>query len=210
VGAPVKAPILDSGEAVLPRQARSIERRAKLIDAARALFSEKGYEATSIDDIATRAGTAVGAFYNYFRSKRQLLIVLMNELLEKLAAVDLHPKSAKDVQQGLREFLAEVFKADLEYYGVIRAWQEATLADAELAEMQRTIETWTERRILRVFQLLQKMPRARKGHDLAPFARMMDRHFWSMLARGASATPRTFHREVRVAADVIYHYLFLG
>jgi hypothetical protein len=37
---------------------------------------------------------------------------------------------------------------------------------------------------------------------------MMDRHFWSLLARGASLPRRDFDREVRIAADVIYHYLF--
>jgi hypothetical protein len=37
---------------------------------------------------------------------------------------------------------------------------------------------------------------------------MMDRHFWSLLARGSSLNERDFDREIRTAADVIYHYLF--
>jgi AcrR family transcriptional regulator len=48
------------------------------------LFSRDGYEAASIAAIAKRAGIAIGGFYQYFGSKRQLLLVLMNEFLQKL------------------------------------------------------------------------------------------------------------------------------
>ncbi len=37
---------------------------------------------------------------------------------------------------------------------------------------------------------------------------MMDRQFWSLLARGSRMAPEDFDREVALAADVIYHYLF--
>jgi AcrR family transcriptional regulator len=191
-----------------PKQARSIEKRKKLLRAARMLFAEKGYEATSIQQIAAKSGTAAGAFYTYFPSKRQLLVVLMNELLQRLASLSLQPAGGADVRVGLRNFLARVFRADREYYGVVRAWQEAALSDAALGAMQRTIEAWTHGRILGVFQLLQRHLKARRDCDLAAFARMMDRHFWSLLARGSQLSPRDFDHEVALAADVIYHYLF--
>jgi AcrR family transcriptional regulator len=110
-----------------PSQARSLATRKKLLDAGRHLFAEQGYHAASVQAIASRAGTAAGAFYTYFRSKRQLLIVLMNELLERLRDLDLRPTggaAGADARSGLRSFLAAVFRADLEYYGVVRAWQD--------------------------------------------------------------------------------------
>jgi len=192
-----------------PRQARSLASRKKLLEAGRSLFAEQGYHATSVQEITARAGTAAGAFYTYFRSKRQLLIVLMNELLERLSSLNLRPTGGgADVRSGLRSFLAAVFRADLEYYGVVRAWQEAALTDAGLGRMQTAIESWTNARVLGVFRLLQNHPSARRDVDLPAFARMMDRHFWSILARGASLPKRDFGREVRTAADVVYHYLF--
>jgi AcrR family transcriptional regulator len=194
-----------------PRQARSLSTRKKLLEAGRNLFAEQGYDATSIQAITARAGMASGAFYTYFRSKRQLLIVLMSELLGRLGNLDLRPKggaSGSDARAGLRTFLAAVFRADFEYYGVMRAWQEAALTDAGLGRVQTTIESWTNGRILGVFRLLQNLPNARRDVDLPAFARMMDRHFWSILARGASLSRRDFDREVRIAADVIYYYLF--
>ena len=161
--------------------------------------------------IAARAGAASGAFYTYFRSKRQLLIVLMTELLERLRNLELRPSggaAGADARSGLRAFLAAVFRADLEYYGVVRAWHEAALTDAGLGQMQTAIESWTNARVLGVFRLLQQSANARPDCDLPAFARMMDRHFWSLLARGATLPRRDFDREVRIAADVIYHYLF--
>jgi AcrR family transcriptional regulator len=199
-----RPPLLIANEELLPepQQARSIARRRKLLDAAQRLFAEKGYDATSIDDITSRAGTASGSFYVYFRSKRQLLIVLMHELLQRLARVDLQP------QGDLREFLVRIFDTDLESFGAIRAWHEATLADLELGAMRGEIEAWTEERILRLFRMLAESPRARPLRDLPVFARMMDRHFWSLLARGGGLSKRAFAREIAVAADVITHYFF--
>jgi AcrR family transcriptional regulator len=191
-----------------PRQARSLARREQLLRAGRVLFAEKGFQATSIAEITAKAGAAAGGFYIYFRSKRQLLVALMNELLERLAGVALAPSASGDIYQGLRSFLLAVFRVDLDYFGVIRAWQEASLTDAELGRMQTEIQSWTEGRISRVFQLLQSNPNTRADCDLPTFARMMDRHFWALLARGSLLSHKDFDREVIIAADVIYHYLF--
>ena len=206
----MKRPTLVMTEALpaAPRQARSTDKRRKLLDAARALFREKGYDATSIQDITSQAGTAAGAFYIYFRSKQQLLVVLMNELMERLGALELRPQSGDDMQSALRDFVAEIFRTDLEHYGVIRAWHEASLTDPELRAMREKIESWSEARILEVFRRLQTFPNARPDRDLHAFARMMDRHFWALLARAATLTQRELNRETRIAADVIFHYLF--
>jgi AcrR family transcriptional regulator len=204
-------PILRTSEKTpsAPKQARSIEKRDKLLQTGRVLFGKTGYEATSIEEITSKAGTAAGAFYQYFSSKRQFLVVLMNELLRRLGTLDLRPTRTGDLRIGLREFLAAVFRSDFEYYGVVRAWQEAAFTDAELGEMQKEIERWTEARVLGVFRLLQEHPNARPNRDLQTFARMMDRHFWSLLARGSRMSPESLQREIQVAADVIFHYLLL-
>ena len=76
----------------MPSQRRSRRRRDALLRAALELFARDGFEAAAIGAIADRAGVAVGGFYQHFRSKRQLLIVLMNELLQKLEAIDMQPR----------------------------------------------------------------------------------------------------------------------
>ena len=163
-----RPPVLGSDEDLAPEpcQARSRATRKKLMQAARTLFAEQGYHATSIQAITSRAGTAAGAFYTYFRSKRQLLIVLMRELLERLHGLDLRPQGSADMRAGLRNFLAAVFRADLEYYGVVRAWQEAALTDEGLGRMQAAIESWTHARILG-FPSAAKTPAGARGWRLA-------------------------------------------
>lgn len=63
-----------------PRKAD--QRRTTLIEAAGKLFVEKGYEATTMDEIAAAASFAKGTLYHYFTNKAELLGVL-RESFEK-------------------------------------------------------------------------------------------------------------------------------
>jgi len=53
--------------------------QAALLGAAAALFSEKGYAATSVSDIVGRAGLAQGTFYLYFKSKAEIVTALSRQ-----------------------------------------------------------------------------------------------------------------------------------
>jgi AcrR family transcriptional regulator len=50
--------------------------RAALLEAARALIREKGYERTTIDQVAKRAGMTTGAIYGNFKNRDELFIAL--------------------------------------------------------------------------------------------------------------------------------------
>jgi AcrR family transcriptional regulator len=50
--------------------------RAALLEAARALVREKGYERTTIDEVAKRAGMTTGAIYGNFKNRDELFIAL--------------------------------------------------------------------------------------------------------------------------------------
>ncbi|WP_203362121.1 TetR/AcrR family transcriptional regulator [Bacillus sp. REN10] len=53
-----------------------IDRKRQVIDVAHALFIEKGYAATSIQDILQKSNISKGTFYNYFSSKKELLMTI--------------------------------------------------------------------------------------------------------------------------------------
>jgi AcrR family transcriptional regulator len=56
--------------------------RNELISSARALFIERGYEAVSIRKITERAGCPMMTFYVYFRSKRELIRHIWDDILK--------------------------------------------------------------------------------------------------------------------------------
>jgi len=206
----IKRPNLLAGEDLppAPLQKRSLEKRARLKAAALALFGEKGYERTSIEDVAERANLAVGTFYQHFRSKRQLLLALMDELLEKLSRLELRPKGAGDVRTGLRDLLSRAFSEDLRYLGAYRAWREAALADSGFARKQRQIHAWTASRVETVFRLLQQMPGARSEVDLPTLAKVMDSFFWGLLGQAAGMPKAELKQWIDAATHLIYHALF--
>jgi AcrR family transcriptional regulator len=191
-----------------PLQPRSQHKRARLKAAGLALFGEKGYEQTSINDVARRAKVAVGGFYQHFRSKRQLLLALMDDLLENMGRLNLRPSATGNVQAGLRELLARGFSGDLQYLGACRAWEEAVLSDPELARKQQKIRAWTTSRIEALFRHLAQLPGARRGIDHAALARVIDGFFWSLLAQAVRMPRVELNDWIDSATHMIYHALF--
>ena len=59
---------------------------AAIISAASELFTARGFAATSIDDIASRAGVAKGAVYHHFESKEQIFQRVFEQMTGALAA----------------------------------------------------------------------------------------------------------------------------
>src|SRR5689334_18366061 len=58
--------------------------RERLVDAARLLFWERGYGATSVADILAHAGANSGSFYHFFDSKEALLRTVLERYLDGL------------------------------------------------------------------------------------------------------------------------------
>ncbi|MEH2201511.1 TetR/AcrR family transcriptional regulator [Nostoc sp.] len=89
------------------RQQQAVVRREHLVDTALALFSEQGYDATSIKQIAARAGVAVGLLYHYFPSKSEVMRAVWerHSFLPELRALLLveHGEAAARVLQEVAE-----------------------------------------------------------------------------------------------------------
>lgn len=75
------------------------ERRRRILEAAAVVFARRGYHGARTREIAEEAGVAEGTIYNYYASKRDLLLALirwmttesMPEALEQVDAGDLRP-----------------------------------------------------------------------------------------------------------------------
>ena len=71
------------GRALTPKARRTRER---ILGAALGLFVEKGYEATTMRDVAREAGTSLGLAYRYFASKEEFALALYMGLAEESEA----------------------------------------------------------------------------------------------------------------------------
>jgi len=63
------------------------ERREQLVGVARARFAEKGFEATSIEEIAERAGVSKPVVYDHFGDKRGIYALVVDREVRRLTAV---------------------------------------------------------------------------------------------------------------------------
>ena len=62
------------------------ERRTQLLDVGRSLFAERGFEATSIEEIASRAGVTKPVVYEHFGGKEGLYAVVVDREMERVLA----------------------------------------------------------------------------------------------------------------------------
>jgi AcrR family transcriptional regulator len=206
----IRRPDLLAGEDLPPppKQKRSAEKRARLKAAGLALFGERGYEGTSVEDVAARARLAVGGFYQHFRSKRQLLLTLMDELLVGMSQLDLRLEPGIDARTGLRALMSRAFAGESPYLGAYRAWREAMLSDPDLARQEAAIRAWTTTRVATVLTHLQQQPGARRGVDIRAQSRLLDSFFWNLLAQASHLPARERRQWVDSATHLVYHAMF--
>ena len=77
----------DLGPRLNRRQAAKVRTRQKVLDAARGLFAERGYEPATIRDIARCAGMSTGAVFANFQDKAELFEAVLTEDMAGLARV---------------------------------------------------------------------------------------------------------------------------
>lgn len=66
--------------------AQGLAARQKLYDTAIALIAERGFDQTTLRDVATRAGVSVGLLYRYFPSKQAVVLALYDQLSAEQSA----------------------------------------------------------------------------------------------------------------------------
>jgi AcrR family transcriptional regulator len=96
------------------REQTKLANRQAILDAARGVFRELGYEVATVRDIIRRTGLSVGAFYNYYRSKEEVFAALSDDAARRFRPI-LHAEhlKARDFESYIRgatrayfEFLA--------------------------------------------------------------------------------------------------------
>ncbi|MEV3982123.1 helix-turn-helix domain-containing protein [Nonomuraea sp. NPDC049758] len=127
------------------RATKTAQTRARMLAAARELFTERGYTATSMQAIATQGGVAVQTLYFTFETKRAIL----KELLDVEVAGDDAPVATLDrpwVAEALAapppELLRRLAEATADIHArvapLLEVVRSAAATDPEIAELWRT------------------------------------------------------------------------
>lgn len=90
------------------RESNKLANRAEILEAAKALFLQRGLDAVTIRDVIHQTELSIGTFYNYFRTKEDLLRTLVEE--QVLVLTD----QLREVRRGARtleEFVRGAYRA---------------------------------------------------------------------------------------------------
>jgi AcrR family transcriptional regulator len=115
-----------------PLRADAARNRARLLAAARAVFAERGLDAT-MDEIACHAGVGVGTAYRRFRNRDDLIAALFEERLDEFMAIVDDALADADPWRALSGFLERL----MEIQAQDRGFKELLLQSAEGRERMR-------------------------------------------------------------------------
>lgn len=96
------------------REIQKQQVRERILDEALSLFSERGFEKTTVADIVGQCGIARGTFYNYFPDMNSLFDALINQLNQRIIEAIQHTRKQTD---NLYDYLYGTFKSYFDLIG---------------------------------------------------------------------------------------------
>lgn len=125
-------------EGAMPESIRddTRDKRAVIIEAARELFAQQGYEETTVAQIARAAGVAVGTVYLHFQDKHALWVEVCLAINETIASVILSPEiAALPLRQIPRAIIEASFRLCRENMRFMKLLQVEAESPAEIKRM---------------------------------------------------------------------------
>jgi AcrR family transcriptional regulator len=94
------------------REQTKIQNRETILEAARKVFAELGYGATTVRDIIRATPLASGTFYNYFQSKEEVYQAIRDEV-----ALEIRPRLREEraKAKSIDEFISSTFRTFFEF-----------------------------------------------------------------------------------------------
>jgi AcrR family transcriptional regulator len=124
-----------------------------LLQAARGVFVDRGFDGTRVDDIVEAAGVSHGAFYRYFKNKDELAHLLAADAMRTISATLVEiPDLTGDGRSGraaLRRWLQDYNRAQAGETAMIRVWVDAARHDHSLVADSAAVIDWGRRRMAR-------------------------------------------------------------
>jgi AcrR family transcriptional regulator len=181
------------------RTPKGEETRRALLDAAARLFAEQGYHETSVPDIVQAAGVGHGTFYEYFGSRRDILLALTKPITD--ARERLPSLRSQKLPDRIR---AEVFwylSDHVEHLELSKVWHAASNFDPEIAETRRRERARRVERVRKGIESADARPDIDPGIAAAALVAMLEEftHRWFIEGDG----PGKSAHDVVAAAETL-------
>jgi AcrR family transcriptional regulator len=119
---------------VTKRQLQAAATREQLLGAARDIFGERGYQATTVGAITDRASTAHGTFYLYFKNKEDAFCRVMEVVTDELYS-EARVEWSLSPQQGIERSMSGFLRVFADNTSLWRALLEGMLQSATIEDL---------------------------------------------------------------------------
>ena len=137
----------DAGGRVVVAGRKARQTRRSLMEAAAELFVEQGFQGTAVVQIADRAGVSLGAFYQYFRNRGEVLTAMLHGSLRAMTARTETRWDAGEGLPGLERIIANYLRSYVEGGRGVAVWETVSHTEPEIAEARRSVGRTIRRHI---------------------------------------------------------------
>ncbi len=110
--------------------------RARILKASRRLFSARGFEQTTMEDVAARAEVSKATLYNYFTSKDSLLMGIAEAVLEEIRQLVASMQDEQSALEKIRRVMQTFVSDSINYIALCR--KITYLNSCEQSELYQT------------------------------------------------------------------------
>lgn len=189
-------------QAVAPQRERGRQRVAVILEAATAVFTEKGYDKATMTEIAARSGTAIGSLYRFFPTKGALADSLLLRYAQGTVAglAELAEQADRMTLEGLAEALVDLREELLAQRAVVLTLVDAREGSQEIRQQFREHSRAGMSRVLQ--KAIPGLPNAR-SHAMA----VLMLHVLKGVATVSTEDPATRHMVLAEMRELLRGWL---
>jgi AcrR family transcriptional regulator len=180
-----------------PEDGKRARTRKRLIEAAAAVIGEKGFDRSSLEDIAARAGMTRGAVYGNFKNKEELFLALIETQWKPIVPPLKRGASLKEQMRIMGKAVAREAKERRRQAAIATAFQLYTLTHAPMQTRLTKNNATAYRRIAK--ELVKAIPAKSLPMPAKQFVRVLDALTTGLLFTYFQ-TPELMTEDVFVAA----------
>jgi len=187
------------------RQRRSAEIRERLFRSALAVFAQKGFAESTVEDITEAADVGKGTFFNYFPSKDHILLAFGEMQLGKLeAAVEEARRSNEPMPQFLRALGVRMTQEPTRNPEIIRALLQAYLSSTPVREAMLDLQKRVQGLHTQLIRLGQEQGEIRNDLPAEEIAYVFRQTIFGTLLIWSLYGDATLHTRIESAFNLLW------